>query len=353
MPISFRVANPKRVPSFLATLATLSLLCLHLLHSDKVVDHEPLLLYGRNAPSAFVIASFLTLFAQTCTTTAKLSTYGQSARGLPLHLLTIGEVDQNRPNRSILVTSGMHGREFQAPIATLLAINALCMNPVSNVNIIIAPLTNPDGYERARTELRISRKTWPQHTHPCPPEKTDGVDLNRNFPSGWVPSNDNCSVTYSGSSPLSEPEARSLAILIRKYRQSLFAHIDVHSFGGILFWGRANGAGGDAHALRVQRELAMKARDRLGNEYMHWDASVDPISRVRRDIGGTLMDYVTDLGVACVVMELAPKWTMANRANGFFEGRHMAKKRGRQVKVALDVFIEEAKNQGIKYSVSV
>ncbi len=344
--MNFRIAKASQLPSILAALATVALLFLHRFQPTTPTDLSLYLLSTSRAPSTSAIASFLAQLARTCATPAKLSTYGGSTRGFPLLLLQLGSPNQNYANRTVLVTSGMHGREFQAPVATLLAILALCSKPLPNVSILVAPLTNPDGYERARTKIRIARKTWPLTTHPCPAQKTDGVDLNRNFPSAWAPSNDNCSVTYSGTGALSEPEARSLAALIRKYRTSIFAHIDVHSFGGILFHGRANGVGGDPHALRVQQALAVEMHNRLGDEYMPWDASIDPILRVRRRIGGTLMDFVTDLGIPCVVMELAPKWTMANRANGFFEGNHMARTRGVEVKVALDVLIEAAKNPG-------
>lgn len=90
----------------------------------------------------------------------------------------------------------------------------------------------------------------------------------------------------------------------------------------------------------------MKARNRLGNEHMHWDASIDSTSRVHRTIRGTIME------VACILMEQVLKETSSSHADGFFEFRYTAKKKECEVKVALNELIEVTKNQGFKYSVS-
>lgn len=324
----------------------LPLLAILLLH---LCTRQPPLITANDPLSATAIHSILRKLSLTCATPASFSTYGKSQRGRPLPLLRL---TAPAATHTILLTSALHGREFQAPLATLLALETLCRTPHSlrNISLVVAPLANPDGYERARTIARPARKTWPISQTACKPPRTDGVDLNRNFPVAWTTGNDPCSATHAGHAALSEPEAAALAALLHDMRP--FAHLDVHSFAGILFRGRAAGVAGtsdgaQANALAVQRRIARAARiavrKAVGTEYDDWSASVDPLTGRERSIGGTLMDYASSLGVPSVVMELGPKWSMQNRADGFFEGKNMASQRAREVRAVVDVLLDAAR----------
>jgi protein MpaA len=50
---------------------------------------------------------------------------------------------------------------------------------------------------------------------------THGVDLNRNFPDRWKPLGAAGSLHYAGTRPLSEPESRAAAALIRRLHPTL------------------------------------------------------------------------------------------------------------------------------------
>jgi len=305
------------------------------------------ILHGSSRPSFSSINSYLHHVASSCAYPAEFLSYGQSQHGRQLPLLKIGSVAEKDNDRAsekiVLLTSGLHGREFQAPLAVLLSVASLCKKQIRlppNVSVVVAPLTNPDGYERARTTIRESRKTWPSENSPsahnCTPPSTGGVDLNRNFPHTWINDTQNpCSATYGGKHSGSEPETTYLMKLIRSIRVPLFGHIDVHTFGAILF--------GDCAATLPTWRLILGTSRRIG--YSAFPACVDPLSRRTRSLGGSLMQYVNVLGKPSMVMELAPRWTYELRAVGFFENKKMAPRRARDIEAALEVFIKSASGE--------
>lgn len=85
---------------------------------------------------------------------------------------------------------------------------------------------NPDGFkftERNRMWRKNRRGGY-------------GVDLNRNWRSGWGgegSSNQRSSEVYRGESPVSEPESQALDKFYAKY-PSLRAGIDLHQYGQII-----------------------------------------------------------------------------------------------------------------------
>lgn len=57
-----------------------------------------------------------------------------------------------------------------------------------------------------------------------------GVDLNRNFNTGWSRlSTDECSIFYGGREPFSEPEADALGKIILRYANRTKLYISLHS----------------------------------------------------------------------------------------------------------------------------
>jgi murein peptide amidase A len=120
---------------------------------------------------------------------------GRSVRGRTIGAIVVGPASAPR---KILVVGCIHGNEC----AGLAIIAALARRPVPvGVQLWLVPTMNPDG-STAHTR---------QNAH--------GVDLNRNFPYRWARS---ANATYnSGPRPLSEPESRAAAALIRRIRPAV------------------------------------------------------------------------------------------------------------------------------------
>jgi protein MpaA len=97
----------------------------------------------------------------------------------------------------VLVVGCIHGNEC----AGLAIVRRLVRSSApAGTEIVVVPTLNPDGY----------RRNTRGNAH--------GVDLNRNFPSGWTHNEQPGGLEYAGTRPLSEPESRYAVALIRRLR---------------------------------------------------------------------------------------------------------------------------------------
>ena len=104
--------------------------------------------------------------------------------------------DAEAPLR-VLVVGCVHGTE---PAGVRVARRLIADPPPRNVALWVVPTLNPDGVA-ARTR-----------------GNAHGVDLNRNFPFDWRPL---AGLENSGPRPLSEPESRAAARLVRRIEPDL------------------------------------------------------------------------------------------------------------------------------------
>ena len=121
---------------------------------------------------------------------------GRSVQGRPILAYHVG--DPVAPAR-VLVVGCIHGDECAAfPVVARL----IRQRPPRGVQLWVVPSVNPDG-RRAGTR-----------------GNAHGVDLNRNFPLRWRPIA-RPSRYHSGPRPLSEPESRAVANLVRTIKPDL------------------------------------------------------------------------------------------------------------------------------------
>jgi protein MpaA len=163
-----------------------------------------------------------------------------------------------------LVFAGIHGSEPAGVDLALRFLESLAGDPrsVDRGTIVVAPLVNPDGYER--------RERW----------NARGVDLNRNFPAwNWDGS------ARGGPFPASEPETRFVLRLLERFRPTRI--VSVHAPLGCVNW--------DGPARRLARALSQ-------------ESGLPP----REDIGyptpGSFGSYAgRQLGVPTITLELSDR----------------------------------------------
>ncbi|XP_026743091.1 carboxypeptidase B-like [Trichoplusia ni] len=172
---------------------------------------------------------------------------GLSYEGRQIKLVRISSTRFENLMKPVIVIDAMvHAREWVTTPVAIYIINQLVTevadSPLTqDIDWIIIPLANPDGYEYTFEEDRLWRKTRSK-SHPGA-EECPGVDGNRNFDHYFGTSNASsnpCSIIYEGPHAFSEPEIRIIqdAVLSNLQRTSLY--ISLHSYGNMFLYAWGN-----------------------------------------------------------------------------------------------------------------
>lgn len=199
---------------------------------------------------------------------------GRTVQGRHIELF-VRAVDA--PRRRVLVIGGLHGNEPVTPPAVRGLFNATI---APDVEVWLVPVANPDG---SAAGLRCN---------------ANGVDLNRNFPWDWRPSD-------GGPSPLSEPETQALVAMVEHLRPDVV--IWVHQpLGYVSAIGATSSAleraWADATGIRVRPDVTQHG----GGE--SWSAFVANVPSMLIELPGWVatpqLVADTQAGVEAVVVAL-------------------------------------------------
>lgn len=171
---------------------------------------------------------------------------------LPVLCLKISDnVLRTEPEPKVLLTGVHHAEEVMGAEVLLSLIDtvvrsygtdSLITQLVNELEIYVIPVLNPDGHMIVTTAQDTS---WRKNLHDNDmdghidiEDRTDGVDLNRNYDFKWEYGNDNpASSYYRGPYPFSEPETKAIRELTLKYRftTAIHYHSPAISFGEIVY----------------------------------------------------------------------------------------------------------------------
>ena len=179
----------------------------------------------------------------------RISSIGKSEMGRNIPVMIVG---QDSAKYHVLIQGAIHGREhFTAWLAMAMADYVLLQGFANNVCYHIIPMSNPDGviisqtgkleeeqmivydldldYGYVYSNLTEYATQWKANAY--------GVDLNRNFLAGWIPSDDHpekSSEKYRGCGPFSAAESQAL----ERYttQRTFHATISLHSHGSVLYY---------------------------------------------------------------------------------------------------------------------
>jgi len=185
------------------------------------------------------IVSYLSTLAGQYPSLAKfVASIGQTIQGRDIPAITIGSASASK---KVFFSGGQHAREWIGPVTVVYIVENLLINYATdpqvknildNIQFVVVPLMNGDGYNYAWTTDRLWRKNRRQNTG----SSYYGVDLNRNWNDHWGgqgsspnPSSD----TYRGTAAFSEPEAKAVSAYYLS-EAPFAAAIDWHSYSQLI-----------------------------------------------------------------------------------------------------------------------
>jgi len=163
----------------------------------------------------------------------RLETIGRSHRGTRIRALRISaDIETNRDKPAILLNGAHHGIEAVSVSFVLDAIQQLLRGYKTHPHVTqwlqtftiwAVPVVNPDGLTNfLERDIRMGRKNGRKTARGN--SRTNGVDLNRNYPFRWGALGERGSKSwrhsgyYRGPKPASEPEVRAMMALADRER---------------------------------------------------------------------------------------------------------------------------------------
>ncbi len=193
-----------------------------------------------------------------------LSLEGRMIRGV--RITNPGPAD--RP--VVLVQGCQHAREWIAAASSVFAAEAFATAAngsnldalLDEVELVIVPVVNPDGYVYSWDVDRYWRKNRRDEL---------GVDLNRNWSVVWGgegASDDPLAENYQGAAPFSEPETAAMRDFIAA-DPDMIAFLDLHSYGQLLLYPWGFGAV-EAPDDALLGDLAGDMADAMWQPHQRW-----------------------------------------------------------------------------------
>ncbi|WP_321315546.1 M14 family zinc carboxypeptidase [Halarcobacter sp.] len=169
----------------------------------------------------------------------KIESIGETWEKREINLITIsGDINTADEKPALFYTGTIHAREwighelaieFTKYILENIQHDPTLQKYLKKSTIYMVPCVNPDGYEYSRTHFSFWRKNRRVNA-----DGSYGVDLNRNFPIGYVKSTSTTSNVYGGPEPFSEPETKALRDFVETHENITIA-LDYHSQGNVFF----------------------------------------------------------------------------------------------------------------------
>ncbi|XP_048002054.1 carboxypeptidase B-like [Leguminivora glycinivorella] len=285
---------------------------------------------------------------------------GQSYEGRQIKVVrisTTGFQDTTKP--VIIIDAMVHSREWVTTPVALYIINQLVVDTVDrqlieDIDWVIIPVANPDGYEYTHETDRLWRKTRSRnHTgsDQCP-----GIDGNRNFDHYWgtVAANaEPCSIIYEGPEAFSESEIRLIRDVVQENIGRAAMYISLHSYGNMFLyaWGNNGSVPDNGDDLQHMGDTMATAIDALAlnksTPYVVGNAAqvlyfTTGTSRDWTRAAGVPITYTLELPGYEYNFEVPPTYVdqvVKETWAGIVAGAHLVRSAGFSVFVRLEVMI--------------
>ncbi len=233
--------------------------------------------------------------------------------------------------KKVWIQAGIHAREWISHAVLQYIVTQLVTsqpNATQDIDFIFIPIVNPDGYVYSWERDRLWRKN----------RRADfgngvGVDLNRNFPTGWGGSGSSSSPfseIYQGPSAASEKETQILTKLFKEENPDLA--IDLHAYSQLIlrpFGYRSEPAPNEAQAARLSNILAKGIKQVHGKTYVP-EREIDLYQA-----SGTDEDFWASEGALAFTIELRPSSSDGFGGDGFILSPEQIVETGQEIYAGL------------------
>ena len=201
----------------------------------------------------------------------------------------------------VFLTSGTHGYEHVPGLITFLMFKDICEKwqgyPLLealrfNVDFLVIPVVNPSG--------------WDDYTR----KNRNGVDINRNFPEGWVLA-DVSSGTYGGTSPLSELESQYVSSVFDD-NTDIDIMYDFHNFSGdvttdLFIWIPTES---EPYVQHMAQTLISRMTRKWRKDYTFLPTGDDYfVGYTDGTYGAMIQDHARGRGIKfCAIFEVCGRW---------------------------------------------
>lgn len=206
--------------------------------------------------------------------------------------------------RTVVITGGIHSREWISISSTLYAIYELIelykvdsqSRIFSELDFLFIPVYNPDGYQYTWTTDRLWRKNRQETIKP----HCFGIDIDHSFNYHWTRSSDwACGEEYSGEHPFEAMESRIWSEYLNSTNadHKIWGFIDLHSYAEEILYPYAfsceDRPRDEENLIEVAYGLAKAIRLLTGRIYQVFAACLDRDADLLPDLGaGTILDYM-------------------------------------------------------------
>lgn len=222
-------------------------------------------------------------------------------------------VSLKRPR--VFLNLGVHGYERLSTLTTLMMMQNITSNWVDdplleaarfNVEFLVIPIANVYGYDNSSRANK------------------NGVDINKNMPTGWVKSTVGSS-TYGGESPLSELEAVYINSVLQTKPDVV---IDAHTFTGteneFIWVSVVEDSAGDLSKIFGRKLIGRMSHKFAKDLEFLSDTFIDYIGYVSSSNVSTIRTHATATGSAiAATLEISREWTGAESQAPSFGEVHL------------------------------
>merc|ERR1719277_1927859 len=241
---------------------------------------------------------------------ATLETVGQTLEGRAMKIVRFRGEGYIPGGPRVFVTYNLHAREWLTGMSGVYQVEHLIEkirqepNYLAGTEVVLMPMSNPDGFRYSTTTERMHRKNMRVNSG----TSCRGVDLNRNWDAFWASggsSGSACSDTYHGTSAAAEPETNVIAQVMDEAQNTVY--IDVHAYSQLIIssYGYTTATNPRSAEYRQLGGLIQSAiRSEGGNTWTE-----GPIAQVLYSASGSSVDYADKKGALGVCFELRPgRW---------------------------------------------